>query len=411
MSTKRKRVRDYSKAMRKHTHRQQLRKVIKNSKHKATNKPRRKDWVPGTLDDWDDLEPMEDEPILPRGERERRREVERLVKSIPQVPAGNQAETPEFKPAGKAGSYTGQVVEVGGGLVQVWMDGKPLLCSLRGSLKANATQYTNVVAVGDQVMVSMNGDTRGVVEEVLPRRSVLARAYSPDAGKTTHLQQVVAANVDQVLIVASWREPHIWPELIDRYLIAANRNQLESILCVNKIDLIEDSEEFEDTLQPFHDLGMNILYTSALTGIGVEELGEQLAGRTTVLAGLSGAGKSTLLTALQPSLNLRARSVGERGLNRTQGRHTTTTATLLRLDNGGNVVDTPGIREFSVAGLWKEELSDYYPEIAALAMNCRYQDCRHVDENDCAVKRGVESGEVHHNRYHSYRLIYDSLPG
>lgn len=253
---------------------------------------------------------------MPRGENERRRSLEKS--------AFRQATTeltfPD-QPTRTLEGLQGLVVEVSTGLCRVTLKDEEILCSIRGSLTAHETGFTNVVAVGDQVMVSKDGDGRGVVETVLPRRSILARQdvfYS-------HLQQVVVANVDQLIIVASWREPHIWLELIDRYLITAERNDLIPIICINKIDLVEDEDEFQATLQPYRDLGNKIVLTSAKAGIGIDEFDNHISGRTNVLSGMSGVGKSTLLNAVQPGLDLRT---GETNTYR-EGRHVTTQATLL----------------------------------------------------------------------------------
>jgi ribosome biogenesis GTPase len=281
------------------------------------------------------------------------------------------------------------------------MQGQDLLCGLRGSLSAQETGFTNVVAVGDHVIVSPDGAGRGVVEAVLPRRSVLAR---PDVF-ASHLQQVIVANADQLLIVASWREPAVWLELIDRYLIAAERHNLLPVICVNKVDLAEDEDICRAKLRPYVDLGYRVLFTSALTGAGVDELRDLLRDKTTVLAGLSGVGKSSLLAAVQPGLRLRTADVSDSG----EGRHTTTQVTLLKLDPGGFVVDTPCIREFGVSGLEKGELIRFYPEIAAVAGECHFGNCSHIAEPDCAVREAVRQGRVPEARYHSYQKIYVTL--
>jgi ribosome biogenesis GTPase len=220
----------------------------------------------------------------------------------------------------------------------------------------------------------------------------------------------VAANIDQVLIVASWREPNIWPELIDRYLITAQANQLKAVLCVNKVDLVEDKDEFEDTLRAYRNLELGYLETSAKTGDGINELDSLLSKKTTVLAGLSGVGKSSLLNALQPTLKIRITPVGESRKHRNQGKHTTTQSNLFELENGGKVIDTPGIREFGVAQLKKTDLPLYYPEFTAPASGCRYGDCSHIHEEDCGVKAAVAKGMVHKIRYDNYRNIRCSLP-
>jgi ribosome biogenesis GTPase len=234
-------------------------------------------------------------------------------------------------PAQETDGLQGIVLEVSSSLCRVDVQGQDLLCGLRGSLSAQETGFTNVVAVGDHVIVSPDGAGRGVVEAILPRRSVLAR---PDVF-ASHLQQVIVANADQLLVVASWREPAVWLELIDRYLIAAERHNLLPVICVNKVDLAEDEAFCRAELRPYVDLGYRVLFTSALTGAGVDDLRDLLRDKTTVLAGLSGVGKSSLLAAVQPGLKLRTRNVSDSG----EGRHTTTQVTLLKLDPGGFVVD------------------------------------------------------------------------
>ena len=305
--------------------------------------------------------------------------------------------------AARDGISRGTVVEVSSGLCRVALPDRTLLCNLRSSLRTPHSGFSNVLAAGDEVVVSHNGHERGMVEAVLPRRSALAR---PDVFYT-HLQQVIVANVDQVLIVAAWREPAFWPELVDRYLIAAARYNLAPIICVNKIDLAEDPAELARTLDAYRQTGYRILATSARTGDGLAALREALAGRTTALAGLSGVGKSSLLSAAEPGLHLRTAEVSDR---RHEGRHTTTQVTLHPLAAGGFVADTPGIREFGLAGLKGRDLPAFYPEIAAAAPGCAYADCSHTREPGCAVKTAVRAGRIAAMRYDSYRKIRHGLP-
>jgi ribosome biogenesis GTPase len=240
-----------------------------------------------------------------------------------------------------------------------------------------------------------------VIERIWPRRSALTR---PDVFYG-HLQQVVVANADQLLVVASWRQPHFWPELVDRYLIAAQRSGLKAVLCVNKIDLAEDRAACEKQLQPFRRLGYDLLFTSAVTGEGIAGLQERLQGQITVLAGLSGVGKSSLLAAVQPGLELRVGQVSDWG----DGRHTTTQVRLIELEAGGYVADTPGIREFGLSGLRRSELAQFYPEIATAARHCRFADCAHLSEPGCAIPAAVQQGRVSAMRYQSYCSIYGAL--
>jgi ribosome biogenesis GTPase len=372
-----------------------MKKVKKQLKRNHQPKPaRRKDWL-----DADDLDFEPGERVMPRGERERRRTL--LVTALEDKAAEEDGFTENTSQVAIPG-LRGTVIEVSSGLCRVDLGGRTLTCGLRGSLSAEDTGYTNIVAVGDQVIVFDDGSGRGVVEQVLPRRSVLAR---PDVFHN-HLQQVIVANADHLLIVASWRNPTLWPELMDRYLIAAGRNTLAPIICVNKIDLAEDLRDCRSILQPYQAIGYPVIFASALTGAGIDALRQTLQGRTTALAGMSGVGKSSLLAAVQPGLQLRTSAVSDAS---GEGRHTTTQVTMLPLTGGGFVVDTPGIREFGLSGLSKPDLIRFYPDLAAVAAGCRFADCSHRHEPDCAVKAAVARGTVPATRYGNYQKIYETF--
>lgn len=372
---------------------QKVRKQIKrNRKPKGS---RRRDWMPGDgVDALEELDMPQTERVMPRGERERRR----AILNVALADLKEKENSPEQKAVG----LQGVVVEVSSSLCRVDVGGHSLTCGLRGSLSSRDTGFTNVVAVGDHVILSEDGSERGCVEAVLPRRSILAR---PDV-LHGHLQQVIVANADQLLIVASWREPAIWLELIDRYLITAERHNLTPVICVNKVDLAQAEALCRATLQPYLDLGHRVIFTSALAGVGVDELREILCGRTTALAGLSGVGKSSLLAAVQPGLQLHISEVSDYSH---EGRHTTTQVAMLKLEMGGFVVDTPGIREFGLSGLRREELARFYPEIAAVQGDCRFGDCSHIHEPGCAVQAAVQQGDISEARYHNYQKIYPTL--
>ncbi|GIK43721.1 MAG: putative ribosome biogenesis GTPase RsgA [Chloroflexota bacterium] len=380
--------------------RRQLQKAKKQLKPNRQPKPtRRRDWLPEAVDGSGDFDFEPVERIMPRGERERRRTLlATALADITEAPSTSQ-ELPHHV---EVSSLRGTVVEVSSGLCRVDVAGQTLMCGLRGSLSAEATGFTNVVAVGDEVLISADGSGWGVVEEVLPRRTILAR---PDVFHS-HLRQIIVANAEQVLIVASWRNPPLWPELIDRYLIAAQRNKLAPLICVNKIDLAEDLTACQAALQPYQALGYPVIFASALTGVGIDSLAEILRGRITALAGLSGVGKSSLLSAVQPSLQLRTGIVSEAS---GEGRHTTTQVTMLPLAMGGFVVDTPGIREFGLSGLSPRDLIQFYPDLEAVAARCRFADCSHRHEPDCAVKAAVAAGKLPLTRYDNYQKIYTSL--
>lgn len=372
----------------------EIRKQIKPNRQ--PRRPRPHDW---SWDEMDSADVPQRERVMPKGEQERRKAV---LKTVQATVNDDDGQGKVDLDSGSGSLLPGTVVSVSTGLCQVDTAGGQLLCSLRGTLTARMTGFTNVVAVGDRVLLSPAAAGEAVVERVMPRTSVLAR---PDVFYD-HLDQVIVANADQLLIVAAWRDPIIWLELVDRLVISAERNGLDPILCVNKMDLAADPGEPHRLLQPYRELGLEILFTSALTGAGIAELRQWLRGKTTALAGLSGVGKSSLLAAVQPGLQLRVGAISD---DTHQGRHTTTQVSLLRLQGGGYVVDTPGIKEFGLRGLSRAELVHYFPEIAAAGRRCRFGDCSHSHEPDCAVRAALEGGAISADRYHSFRVIYEDL--
>lgn len=368
-------------------------------------KPKRKSKRPRQNDWWDNSEAWDGtsrrEQIMAKGERSRRLKTQ--AESQTALEAVDEDAVDAAWEDAQDAAAVGTVLEVSSSLYRVAVDGRVLLCSLRGALSARETGYTNLAAVGDRVSVSSAGDYQGVIEAVLPRRSALAR---PDPF-SRHLKQVIVANADQLLVVASWLDPPLWTELVDRYLIGAERNRLAFMLCLNKVDLATDRAAVDEAVRPYRELGYPVFLVSALTGEGIADLRERLRGQTTVLSGLSGVGKSSLLTAIQPDLALRTGAVSQHWGG--QGQHTTTQVTLLALDEGGYVVDTPGIRDFAVVGLKPAELMRFYPDIAEVAARCRFVDCTHTHEPGCAVKHALQTGQIAIARYHNYRLILAEL--
>jgi ribosome biogenesis GTPase len=209
-----------------------------------------------------------------------------------------------------------------------------------------------------------------------------------------------------MLIVASWLDPHFWPRLVDEYLIGAARNNLEAIICVNKVDLAESVAAVETAVSIYQELGYARYLTSADTGYGLDALRTALKGKTTVLAGLSGVGKSTLLSAIDPNLNLKTNAVSEK---RHEGKHTTTQAIMLPFSAGGYVVDTPGIRDFGLIGLHQADLIDFYPDLADYVVQCRFSDCTHDHEPGCAVQTAVAAGQINAQRFKSYTQLFGKL--
>jgi ribosome biogenesis GTPase len=354
--------------------------------------------------DWQPLEPNEDgivadRRIMPRDESARRAE---NAAAVTDAFAEDFDDSYWTELALETPYLMGVVVEVSRGLCRAEVDGRVIVCDIRGILTAEGTGFTNIVAVGDRVLMSLHEEERGLIQEVLPRRSGLARADSFDE----HLKQILAANVDQVLIVTSWRDPHFWPRLVDEYLIGAARNNLEALICVNKVDLAEEIGEVETAVSFYQDFGYPLYLTSADTGYGLDALRSALQGQTTVLAGLSGVGKSSLLSAMDSSLDLKTNAVSEK---RHEGKHTTTQAIMLPFSTGGYVVDTPGIRDFGLIGLHQVDLIDFYPDIAAYMGQCRFNDCTHDHEPGCAVQTAVAEGQINAQRFKSYTQLFGKL--
>jgi ribosome biogenesis GTPase len=241
------------------------------------------------------------------------------------------------------------------------------------------------------------------VQSVLPRRTVLAR---PDP-LNAHMQRLVAANVDVVIHVVSLKSPPLRPRLIDRYLIAIQRGGAQPVICVNKIDLLDEEELAEELepLAPYLNLGVPIIGCSTKSGAGLDKLRAEVEGKMAALVGHSGVGKSSILNALDESLQISTNAVHRRGT----GRHTTTSSTLYDFGAGTYLIDTPGIREFGLWDLDRDSLRDYFPDLAGPAELCRFTDCTHVHEPDCEVKEAVERGELSRARYETYVRLWQDL--
>jgi ribosome biogenesis GTPase len=294
---------------------------------------------------------------------------------------------------------SGIVVEVDGRASRVRFDGlETITCLARGAIRARGSR----IAVGDRVLVERTGPGEGIIEAVLPRRTRLARGRG-------HGEQVIAANVDQLAIVASVREPSWRPGLVDRLLCAAVKGGLEPLVVASKTDLLEGFEletAVRRDLDVFRRLGLRVVETSTTGNTGFEALRAALRGRVTVAAGQSGVGKSSLINAIEPGLVLVTREVSRATR---KGRHTTTRVSLLPLSFGGYVLDTPGVRAFSLYEIAPRELGGLFRDVAAIAPSCRFRDCLHLDEPECAVRYAAESGALDGRRYDSYRRILASL--
>lgn len=270
-------------------------------------------------------------------------------------------------------------------------DGRQFRCAVRRLLKTLSTDERNVVTTGDRVWIRPAPGEEGFIERVEPRHGLLTRA---SRGR----EHVLVANVDQVVIVVALAQPEFKPHLIDRYLASAEQGNIKPIICLNKVDLVEPVE-----LQPligyYGQLGLPVLLTSASTGAGLDELRHRLRDRQTVFSGQSGVGKSSLLNAIEPTLGLRVREVSEEN---EKGKHTTTTAQLIPLANGGYVVDTPGIRQFELWDIIPAELDGLFRDFRPYANRCKFPNCTHTHESPCAIKDAVADGKLDARRYESY---------
>ncbi len=274
-------------------------------------------------------------------------------------------------------------------------DGRQFRCAVRRLLRTLATDERNIVTTGDRVWFRPALNNEGLIERVEPRHGLLTRA---SRGR----EHVLVANVDQVVIVISLVEPDLKPHLIDRYLASAEQGAIAPIICLNKADLV-DPTPYQPLIGFYSQLDIPVLLTSARTGLGIERLHNRLRGRETVFSGQSGVGKSSLLNAVQPGLGLHVREVSE---TTQKGRHTTTTAQLLRLEFGGWVVDTPGLRQFELWDIIPEEVEGFFPDFRPFVPLCGYPDCSHTHEDRCAVKDAVRRRLLSARRYTSYLGLF-----
>ncbi|MCP4366172.1 MAG: ribosome small subunit-dependent GTPase A [Planctomycetes bacterium] len=283
---------------------------------------------------------------------------------------------------------------------QVESDGLNYRCSLRKKVKAAAGRQTSPVVVGDTVQFVETFPGEGVIEGIQERRTKLSRLAPWAPGK----EHVIVANMDQLLVVAATKDPPLKAGLIDRYIIAAENGGLRVALCVNKIDLVDEGDMswVKDMYGP---LGYPVLFTSAVKGVGIDELAGVLKDRKTVLAGQSGVGKSSLINRIQPGLGLRIQEIREAAR---KGKHTTSWVTLLGIDIGGYVVDTPGIRELGLWDIGKQDIAEFFGDIWEIGKDCHFSRCSHTHEPRCAVKTAVERGTLDKLRYESYLRILES---
>jgi ribosome biogenesis GTPase / thiamine phosphate phosphatase len=268
------------------------------------------------------------------------------------------------------------------------------ICRLRGRLK-QGRRTGDIVAVGDWVKITTLPDGSGVIEEIEPRQRLLSRIAPTPGG---YYQQIIIANPDQAVFTFACSKPEPRLGMLDRFLVVAEKQQIPALIVANKVDLLGLSQA-EELFSHYKDIGYVLIYSSAKTGVGIQELADKLKGKLSVLAGPSGVGKSSLLNAIQPGLGLAVRSVSD---ITEKGKHTTVVRRLFPLPGGGYVADTPGLKAMALWDIRTEELDGYFPELRKLVEKCQFSDCTHTHEPGCAVLAALEKGEIHPERYASY---------
>ena len=323
------------------------------------------------------------------------------VEKIRRAERVKAARRPSQPAASEPGPETnGTVIEIRSGDSLVMYEGRIIQATLPRSVRL-PSGARSPLAVGDRVQLAAGGSETARIVAIAPRRSAISRDATIGSGPET--AHVLAANIDQVVVVCSPAEPPFRPRLIDRYLVAASRDGLAAVICLNKIDLGVPAE-VEASLAGYSKLGIEIVRTSATTGDGIDAAHACIAGKVSLFTGHSGVGKSSLLNTMEPGLSLRVGDVTESTAGQGKGRHTTSSARLVPLSMPDTfVVDSPGIRAFGVRGMPPRELASHFPDIDALATGCAFGDCRHRAEPDCAVRAGAHLDPFLKARVDSYR--------
>lgn len=309
----------------------------------------------------------------------------------------------------KTNLFEGRVLSIMPQGIIVDYEGQRISCILKGLLKKEKTHAKNLVTVGDFVLFEKVSEGEGIIAHVKPRHSTLSRADNLSRRR----EQLIAANIDQVLITTSVVDPALKPPLVDRYIIATDKGNMTPIIVVNKIDLLNGSSEqveiekiiYEEFLKAYAQAGVKVIPVSVITGEGLDALRDVMRDKASVFSGQSGVGKSSLINAIT-GMDLK---VGETVDKTKKGAHTTTTTQLIPLEFGGWCIDTPGIKSFGVWNLEKDEIEAYFPEIHECGLQCKFIDCTHTHEENCAVLQAVEEEKISPMRYESYQALIETI--
>ena len=285
-------------------------------------------------------------------------------------------------------------------------EGRTWNARIKGIFKMEGLTSTNPIAVGDVVEMAMENEGEGsvMITKIHDRRNYINR-QSP---RIKSQQHIVAANIDQSVLIATLKDPRTSQGFIDRFLVACEMYHVPAIVVFNKSDLYRPKEQalFEEMEEMYVRIGYEVALLSVKEGKGVEEIKRKLKDKTTLVSGHSGVGKSSFINSMVPDLKIRTKDIsGWSG----KGQHTTTFAEMHELPFGGRLIDTPGMKEFGLVGVEKAELSGYFPEMRQRLNDCQFNNCLHINEPDCAIKEAVRNGEIHEDRYVSYYGILESL--
>lgn len=284
-------------------------------------------------------------------------------------------------------------------------DNVEVSCKIKGKFRLKGIRTTNPVAVGDRVVLSMQPDGTAYITEILPRKNYIIRRAS-NLSKEAH---IIAANLDQALLIVTLTHPATSTTFIDRFLSTAEAYRIPTVLVINKVDLLDDEESrqlLEGVEYLYKSIGYKVIKASARTGEGLDEIRLALKDKTSLLSGNSGVGKSTIINRLIPGLDLRTADISATHLT---GMHTTTFSEMFPLPEGGYIIDTPGVKGFGTIDYDKYEVAHFFPEIFAESRNCRYGNCTHTHEPGCAVRKALDEYRIAQSRYASYLSILDDI--
>lgn len=285
-------------------------------------------------------------------------------------------------------------------------EGSFVKAKLKGKFRIKGLKSTNPVAVGDLVNFekeTIGDETLGVIDEIKERQNYIIRK-SVNLSKQTH---ILASNIDMAFLLITYNNPPTSTTFIDRFLVTAEAYQIPVTLLFNKVDTyaLEEFAEMKFLAEAYREIGYTCIGISALTGKNIDEVKEIMTGKTSLVSGHSGTGKSTLINAIEPGLDLKTSQISEQ---HAQGLHTTTFAEMYDLSFDARIIDTPGIKGFGVVDIDKNELGNYFPEFLERKQDCKFNNCLHIDEPQCAVKDSLEEDEIHYFRYQSYLQILES---